>query len=171
MLERAAIVQCLLEEAKDPWIARALLQTLLPGLVAVARQLRFGDGVVDDPGETVSVAVASLAELIHDWAGQSRPFAGPDLLSALRGRLRRWLLKEKRARADVTPTPEEPATENSGLRTRLETLCTGTSERLARLTYARVFEGRSLAELAQADHSTSASLRQELRQFASRHLI
>ncbi len=86
VLERAEIVRALLEEATDPDIHRALLQTLLPGVVSVSRQLRFGDGVVDEPSEMVSVAISLLSELSVDWAGQSRTYAAPDLLSALRGR-------------------------------------------------------------------------------------
>ena len=102
VLERAAIVRALLEEASDPDIHRALLQTLLPGVVSVCRQLRFGDGIVDEPSETVAMAISLLSELLVDWAGQSRQYAAPDLLSALRGRLRRWLLKEKEAMRQVS---------------------------------------------------------------------
>lgn len=171
VVERAALVQALLEEARDPAIQRALLQTLLPGLVGVCRQLRFGEGIVDEPGEAVAAAVSLLGELIIDWAGQSRPYAAPDLLSALRGRLRRWLLKEKAAaqlgRLDLDPS----APEGSTLLTRLEELATGRHARLARLTYARVFEGRSLRDLAAADHSHPQALQGELRHFAQRHLL
>ena len=105
VLERAQIVRALLEEASNPDVHRALLQTLLPGVVSVCRQLRFGDGIIDDPGETLSMAVSLLSELLIDWAGQSRQYAAPDLLSALRGRLRRWLLKEKEALKNVSLRP------------------------------------------------------------------
>jgi hypothetical protein len=170
VLERARVVEALLEEATDPCLRRALLQTLLPGVVSVARQLRFGQGIIDDPGETVATALGLLAELLVDWAGERRPYAAPDLLSALRGRLRRWLLKEKAARAEVRPVREEAADEDSGLLCRLEAL-RHEHGRLARLTYARVFEGRPLAELAAQDHSSPVALREELRLFASRHLL
>lgn len=173
VLERARIVRALLEEAADPDIHRALLQTLLPGVVSVCRQLRFGDGITDDPSETLSMAVSLLSELLVDWAGQSRAFAAPDLLSALRGRLRRWLLKEKEARRLVRREEphEEADAETSPLLTRLESLRGTEHERLARLTYARVFEGRSLRELAVVDHSAPVSLQSELQLFALRHLL
>jgi len=171
--ERARIVQALLEDAADPVLRRCLLQTLVPGIVSVCRQLRFGDGVVREPSEMVSVALALASELLVDWAGQSRPFAAPDLLSALRGRLRRWLLKEKdavRAVAAYAMLPEA-STEPSSLETRLHSYRDGPHDRLARLTYARVFEGRSLRDLAAEDHSAPASLRAELQLFALRHLL
>jgi hypothetical protein len=171
VLERAALVRALLEEAGDRAVQRALLQTLLPGLVSVCRQLRFGEGIVDSPGETVAAAVSLLGELVIDWAGQSRPYAAPDLLSALRGRLRRWLLKEKAAAQQGRLDLEPAAPEGSALLTRLEDLAKGQHARLARLTYARVFEGRSLRDLAAADHSHPLSLQGELRQFAQHHLL
>lgn len=172
VVERAAIVAGLLEGASDPSLQRALIQTLLPGLVSTCRQLRFGEGIVDEPRETVAMAVSLLGELVIDWAGQSRPYAAPDLLSALRGRLRRWLLKEKEASANLgTLDVERPDSDPSTLLTRLEDLAHGRHERLARLTYARVFEGRSWRELAAADHSHPQALQSELRVFARRHLL
>jgi len=173
VLERARLVQALLEDARDPLIHRALVQTLLPGVVSVCRQLRFGDGIVDDPSETLAIAVTLVGELTSDWAGQSRPYAAPDLLSALRGRLRRYLLKEKETRRALTRNGavEFASPTNSTLETRLEQLCGTPHERLARLTYARVFEGVSLKTLAAHDHSAPASLQSELRLFALRHLI
>jgi hypothetical protein len=172
VLERAAIVRALLQEASDPDVHRALLQTLLPGVVSVCRQLRFGDGIVDEPSETVAMAVSLLSELLVDWAGQSRQYAAPDLLSALRGRLRRWLLKEKEALRQVSPfeAVERAAEESSPLLTRLQSL-RGEHDRLVRLTYARVFEGRSLRELADHDHSAPVSLQSELQHFAVRYLL
>jgi hypothetical protein len=173
VLERAEIVRALLQESSDPDIHRALLQTLLPGVVSVCRQLRFGEGIIDEPSETLSMAVSLLSELLIDWAGQSRQYAAPDLLSALRGRLRRWLLKEKDALKCVSRFEhvERPADEASPLLTRLENLRGGEHDRLARLTYARVFEGRTLRELADNDHSAPVSLQSELQHFAVRFLL
>lgn len=173
VLERAAIVQALLECATDPLLGRTLLQTLMPGIVSVCRQLRFGDGIIRDPSETLTMALGFASELITDWAGQSRQYAAPDLLSALRGRLRRWLLKEKAALGALSyfEQGEEPAREDSPLLARLSTFRGSQYERIARLTYARVFEGRSLVELANEDHSAPSSLRAELQHFAVRHLI
>jgi hypothetical protein len=173
VLERAAIVQALLIEASDDLTRRALLQTLLPGVISVCRQLRFGQGIVDDPREIVAVAVSLLVELLLDWSGQSRAYAAPDVLSALRCRLRRWLLKEKDARrhqgfAD-DGEPEGPSA--SPLQARLETLRDGPHDRLARLTYQCVFAGISLHELARTDHSSVPMLKKELQVFALAHLL
>lgn len=173
VLERAKIVRALLEEANDPEIHRALLQTLIPGIVSVCRQLRFGDGIVEDPSETVGVALGLASELLTDWAGQSRQYAAPDILSALRGRLRRWLLKEKAARRAIShfDQRDEPAVEASPLLARLHSFRGSQYDRIARLTYARVYEGLSLREVAAQDHSAPASLQKELQHFAVRFLI
>ena len=173
VLWRAAVVAALLEEANDPIIRRALLQTLLPGVVSVCRKLRFGEGVIDDPREFFAHGVGLLDELLRDWAGQHRPYAAPDLLSALRGRLRRWMLKEKQARAYCASNEnvDVEAPDASPLLTRLTALAGGPHERLARLTYARVFEGRSLTELARLDRISTTQLSQQLRVFAQHHLL
>ncbi len=173
VLERAAIVRALLEEAGDPEIHRTLLQTLIPGIVSVCRQLRFGDGIITEPSDTVAMALGLASELLVDWSGQSRQYAAPDILSALRGRLRRWLLKEKLALRSVSSFErgDEPATESSPLLTRLTSFRGGQYDRLARLTYARVFEGLSLREVAAGDHSAPGSLQKELQHFAINFLI
>jgi hypothetical protein len=173
VLERAQIVRVLLEEACDPLVHRTLLQTLLPGIVSVCRQLRFGDGIIRDPGETLGVAIALASELLVDWAGESRQYSAPDILSALRGRLRRWLLKEKAAQRALSQydVVDEPAAPSSPLLARLSTLRGSQYDRMARITYARVFEGRSLRELAHDDHSAPSSLQAELQHFAIRFLI
>ena len=173
VLERAAIVRALLEDASDPLIHRTLLQTLVPGVVSVCRQLRFGDGIIRDPRDTLAMAVGLASELLTDWAGQSRQYAAPDVLSALRGRLRRWLLKEKAAlrAVSVYEAPDLQAVPASPLATRLDSYRGSQHDRLARLTYARVFEGRSLRDLARDDHSAPSSLRAELQHFAVRFLI
>ena len=173
VIERARIAQVLLIEAANEEVRRALLQTLLPGVVSTCRQLRFGQGIVNEPHECVAAAISMLNDLIRDWAGESRPYAAPDLLSALRGRLRRWLLKEKQSRlCAVRPDDPEPAAATgSALLTRLEMLVEGPHERLARLTYQCVFAGIPLRELAREDQSSLPSLRRELQIFALAHLL
>lgn len=173
VLERARIVEALLIESELEIVRRALLQTLLPGVVSVCRQLRFGHGIVDEPADTVAAAVSLLNELILDWSGQSRPYAGPDLLSALRGRLRRWMMKEKASRAPFTSIDDvhPVADDASPLLSRLETLRHGPHARLARLTYDCVFAGVGLRDLARADHSSVPTLQRELQIFALTHLL
>jgi hypothetical protein len=173
VIERAAIIQALLESAVDPELHRTLLQTLIPGIVSACRQLRFGDGIIDDPSETVAMALSLTSDVVSDWCGESRQYAAPDILSAVRGRLRRWLLKEKQARRLVTMLDQVDvaAYESSPLLTRLQNLRGGQYDRLASLTYARVFEGRSLHDVATHDHSSPASLQKELQRFAINFLL
>lgn len=173
MLEKADVLKALLVESHDPEISRALLQTLLPGIISTCRQLRFGEGIVAEPSEMLAVAIATCTELIHNWAGQYRQFCAPDLLSALRGRLRRWMLKEKEAQRSLVANESivESASVESPLLARLESLANGPHERLVRLTYQRVFEGRSLRELAKADRSAPQALQAELQNFARRYLL
>ena len=172
VLERARLVQIMLQGAADASVHRALLQTLLPGIVNVCRQLRFGAGVVSEPSETLGVAIALASETLTEWAGQSRPFAAPDILSAIRGRLRRWLLKEKAAKQAAGGLDDDvAASDDSPLERRLAGYRGGPHDRLARLTYARVYEGRSWRELAGVDHSAPQSLQNELQRFAYRFLV
>ncbi len=172
VIERARIVEALLVDSRDEMVRRTLLQTLLPGVVSVCRKLRFGDGIVESPSDAVVMAVSLLEELLCDWAGQHRPYAAPDLLSALRGRLRRWLLKEKVAcHHDSFDDGGDPEITPSPLLTRLEILRHGPHERLARLTYQCVFVGVPLSELANSDHSSVPSLKRELQVFALAHLL
>ena len=172
VLEKARILQALLIESDDEFLRRALLQTLLPGIVSTCRQFRFGDGIIDDPSETLGVAIALCAELLVEWAGQSRPYAGPDLLSALRGRLRRWLLKEKALLQTTAPYNDEERAGEGGtsLETRLALVAVH-EPRLSQLAYARIFDETSLKALAHADQSSVGTLRLELERFALRELL
>ena len=92
---RAHLVADLLEACPDhPLLPRALLQTLLPGIVAVARRLRWGDRIGDEPAVFLGDLITLAFEVITEWAGQHRPYAAPDILNALRCRMRRRLANE-----------------------------------------------------------------------------
>ena len=98
-IERAELASSLLEVApQDPLLIRALLQTLLPGLVAVARRLDWGRGRSEDPGAFLGDLISLTYEVILEWGGQRRPYAAPDLLNAVRCRMRRQLLPVHRQR-------------------------------------------------------------------------
>jgi len=89
-VERAHLAARLLSSAPDhPLIARALLQTMLPGIVSIARRLRWGAGTGDDPSTFLADLITVMFELIVEWGGQQRPYAAPDLLNAARCRMRR----------------------------------------------------------------------------------
>lgn len=95
----AAVVRAMLRSAAvDPLVPRAILQALVPGLVGVARKLAWGrGGDWDGPSAFFVDLVATTWELIVDWAGDDRPYAVLDLLSAARCRMRRELLRHRRA--------------------------------------------------------------------------
>jgi hypothetical protein len=98
--ERAMVAADLLAAVpEDPLFARTLLQTLVPGLVSVARRLRWGQGTSDDPAAFLGDLITAAYELIIEWGGQVRPYAAPDLLNAVRCRMRRRIEAEQDARA------------------------------------------------------------------------
>lgn len=90
--ERAHVVSELLRlSGDDPLVTRALLQTLLPGLVGVARRLGWGRAAGMEPGVLMADLITLCFEVITEWRGQIRPYAAPDLLNAVRCRMRRQL--------------------------------------------------------------------------------
>jgi DNA-directed RNA polymerase specialized sigma24 family protein len=77
-----------------PLVSRALVQALVPGLVGVGRRLAWGKGGEweDQAGFTVD-AIATAWEIVESWSGQDRPYAVLDVLSAIRCRLRRRIVR------------------------------------------------------------------------------
>jgi hypothetical protein len=95
--EAAALVRVMLREATvDPLVTRFLLQALLPGMMSVAKRLQWGmGGEWQDGSEFFGELIATAWDVVTDWSGQDRPYAVLDLLSALRCRMRRQLLRAK----------------------------------------------------------------------------
>jgi hypothetical protein len=95
--EAARLVRVLLREAGcDPSISRLLVQALVPGLVTLAGKLQWGKGGEwRDATEFFSDVLATTWLVLQEWSGQDRPYAVLDLLSAIRCRLRRQLLRAK----------------------------------------------------------------------------
>jgi hypothetical protein len=95
--EAAHLISVLLRESvNDPFLIRMLVQALVPGLISVAGKLQWGKGgewrdAEDFFGELLGTAWLVLQE----WAGQDRPYAVLDLLSAIRCRMRRQLFRNK----------------------------------------------------------------------------
>jgi len=172
-LTRARLVALLLEHAEDPLVRRCLLQTMLPGIVAVARKLRFGDGIADSPSSFLADTLAEAADLLCDWAGQRRPYAGPDLLSALRCRLRRRLLSEKARRVELRALPERPAPRDlhgpGTLAHRLAVDASAGGDH-ARLLYARCVLDVPTTQLAAALGVSAGVIRRRLVTAASPYL-
>jgi hypothetical protein len=162
-LARARLVAALLARAEDPVLRRCLLQTLLPGIVSVARILQFGDGIADDPRTFLADALTEAHELLGDWAGQCRPYAAPDLLGALRCRLRRRMLADKARRLELTMVPERADSDLDGAdvaRALARAAAAGVTD--VDLLYARCVLGYSAIELATAVGTTTGVLRRRL---------
>jgi hypothetical protein len=103
--EAAALVQVLLREAStDPLVPRILVQVTLPGLINVAGKLQWGrGGDWLDGDDFFTDLISTTWTIIEEWSGQDRPYAVLDLLSAVRCRLRRQLLKAKEQRHSRQP--------------------------------------------------------------------
>jgi len=97
-LERHEVLaELLVLGAREPLALRALIQGLLPGLVGLVRQLGWARASTwASPGDLVVDAISNAFEIASRWAGQRRRFAGPDLLSAVRLRLRRQAIADRR---------------------------------------------------------------------------
>ena len=163
-VERARVVAALLSVADDAVLRRCLLQTLLPGIVSVARALGFGAGVADDPRTFLADTLGEAVELLEEWAGQRRPYAAPDLLGALRCRMRRRLLAEKARRVELTRVPERPARADpigdALVRALGRAAAAGVTD--VDLVYARCVLGFGATELATAAGVTPGVLRRRL---------
>ena len=157
-VERAHLAaQLLVSAPQHPLIARALLQTLLPGLVGVARRLRWGAGTGDDPSTFLADLITILFELIVEWGGQDRPYAAPDLLNATRCRMRRRIegLDDRTLvgldRPDGTtlePSPTHDADPTDELEAQIAILCEGDPVAAAGLL-GRAVLGYSYREIAE----------------------
>jgi DNA-directed RNA polymerase specialized sigma24 family protein len=157
--EAAALIRVLLREAGvDTLVPRLLVQALLPGLITVAQKLQWGrGGEWRDGADFFSEALTTAWVTIEDWSGQDRPYAVLDLLSAIRCRLRRQLMRAKEQRVPLRPLhPGVLASLSVRAETDLEELSRllidlqhggmGTEE--VQVLYAHHVLGYSIAELA-----------------------
>jgi len=123
--EAARLFRVLLREGgADPFISRMLVQALVPGLVTVARKLRWGQGGEwQDGSEFFGEVLTTTWVVVTEWSGQDRPYAVLDVLSAIRCRLRRQLFRSKQVGArTVSMDPEEFAPPSLRSETGLEEL-------------------------------------------------
>lgn len=104
-------------QSAHPLVSRAILQALLPGLVTVARRLSWGSGGDwSDGGAFFADVLATAWEVITAWSGDDRAYAVLDLLSAVRCRVRRQLIRDRMARSIVAGAEiEEQLTSRSTL--------------------------------------------------------
>jgi hypothetical protein len=149
-------------EHVHPLVPRAIVQALLPGLVGVARRLSWGSGGEwRDGGAFLADAVTTAWEVVVEWSGHDRPYAVLDILSAVRCRMRRQLLRH-RSRAewplrDGRDGGERDELIGGGSGTDLDELAhaiddewgRGLDPQDAAVLYAHRVLGYSIAELAQ----------------------
>jgi DNA-directed RNA polymerase specialized sigma24 family protein len=159
--EAARLIRVLLREAgADPFISRMLVQALLPGLISVAARLRWGrGGEWQDAAEFFSELLSTTWLVLQQWAGQDRPYAVLDLLSAIRCRLRRQLFRAKERNDLAAPLwPGHGADQSVRPETDLEELARilielrrdGMRPDDVQVLYAHHVLGYSMAELAAA---------------------
>jgi hypothetical protein len=157
--EAAALIRVMLREAAlDPLVVRCLMQALLPGLLTVAGRLRWGQGGEwEDGSEFFSETLSTTWMVVTEWAGQDRPYAVLDLLSAIRCRMRRQLFRARDARQlQVQMTPGVPEPRAVQCETDLEVLARalidlrheGMHAEDVEVLYAHHVLGFSIAELA-----------------------
>jgi hypothetical protein len=164
-LTRARLVEILLSRADDALVRRCLLQTLIPGIVSVARKLRFGEGIADDPRTFLSDTLAEATDLLTDWAGQQRAYAAPDLLGALRCRMRRRMLADKARRAELVAAPDRAGSDDDhghGTFAHGLAVAAASGDLGVRLLYAKCVLGYSTAELASAVGVSSGAIRRRM---------
>jgi hypothetical protein len=96
----ARVLQAMVRsQGVHPLVPRAILQALVPGLVAAARRLSWGSGGDwQGPGPFLADVLTTAWEVIMEWAGQDRDYAVLDVLSAVRCRLRRQVLRQRASR-------------------------------------------------------------------------
>ncbi len=167
--EAAALIRTMLREAPgDALIVRFLIQALLPGLLTVAKRLRWGQGGDwDDGSEFFSEALSMTWMVLFDWSGQDRPYAVLDLLSAIRCRMRRQLFQakdQKQLQVHMTPGVSEPRATNSETdleflaRTLIDLRKEGMRADDVEVLYAHHVLGFSIAELAKVTGRDRRSL-------------
>src|ERR1035437_3825946 len=105
--EAAAVVAAMLRSADvDELIPRAIVQALIPGVVALAQRYDSADGPWSDLDHFFVDAISCLWEQIITWSGTTHPYAAGDLLSGVRTRLRTLQASERRHRCRCVDSPD-----------------------------------------------------------------
>jgi hypothetical protein len=171
--EAATVVAAMLRSADvDELIPRALVQALVPGVLALARRFELADGPWSDLDAFYADAISCLWEQISTWSGTTRPYAAGDLISGARTRLRTLQATERRHRSRRADTSDAldlvPAI---GDRTGEELLATALADATgqgltvadAAVLYATSVLGLSLAELSDLGGEPVPRLRHQRR--------
>src|ERR1039458_8965583 len=105
--EAAEVITAMLRGADaDVLIPRAIIQALIPGVVALSRRIDTTDGPWCDLDQFFVDAISCLWEQIITWSGTTHPYAAGDLLSGVRTRLRTLQALERRPRCRCVDSPD-----------------------------------------------------------------
>jgi hypothetical protein len=148
--QKAEIVARMLEDARDPEIHQALLVTLIPGLHSQNR--RLGEWPELQGNDQLDLLIESASLVIHKWAGQTRAYAGPDILDASRQRVRREVLHQRdlhRLEVSLDGTwggrpynkhMAQPVVEVDEYRAKIESFVGTDKDAVARMTLRRLYD-------------------------------
>src|SRR5674476_1611487 len=105
--EAAEVITAMLRSADvDALVPRAIIEALIPGILALPRSLDLADGPWCDIDAFYGDAISALWELTTRWSGAHHPYAAGDLLSGVRTRLRTLQSSERRHRSRQSSTPD-----------------------------------------------------------------
>ena len=98
--ESAEVITAMLRSADvDALVPRAIIEALIPGVLALPRRFDLAEGPWCDLDAFHADAISALWELTTRWSGTHRPYAAGDLLSGVRTRLRTLQSSERRHRS------------------------------------------------------------------------
>jgi hypothetical protein len=171
--EAAEVITAMLRSADvDALVPRAIIEALIPGILALPRSLDLADGPWCDFDAFYADAISALWELTTRWSGTNRPYAAGDLLSGVRTRLRTLQSSERRHRCRQASTPDPLDTLPASIgRTGEELLAAaivdatghGLTIADAAVLYATRVLGMSLAEVADIAGVPAGHLRRRRR--------
>jgi hypothetical protein len=169
----AEVITAMLRSANvDALVPRAIIEALIPGVLALPRRFDLADGPWCDLDAFHADAVSVLWELTTRWSGTHRPYAAGDLLSGVRTRLRTLQCTERRHRSRQSASPAAlDALPASIGRTGEELLAAALAEATghglkvsdAAILYATRVLGMSLTEVAQLARLPAGNLRRRRR--------
>jgi hypothetical protein len=171
--EAAEVIMAMLRSADvDAFDARAIIEALIPGVLALPRRFDLAEGPWRDLDAIHADAVSALWELTTRWSGTYRPYAAGDLLLGVRARLRALQSCERRhrCRRGVSPTALDALLASIG-RTGEELLAAALAEATghglkvadATVLYATRVLGMSETEVAQLAGLPACHLRRRRR--------
>jgi hypothetical protein len=171
--EAATVIAAMLARAgTDELVPRAIVQALLPGVLALVKRFDISEGPWQDVDGFLSDAISCLWEQITVWTGTVRPYAAGDLLSATRTRLRTLQTTERRHRSRRGTAPEgmdvfRAGGDRSGEELLAHALAEATGDGLAAadaaVLYATSVLGLTMAELSELAGEPVSQLRRQRR--------